>query len=236
MKKKIYSSSIETARALILDLIELTSSRPEKTFNIAFSGGSTPSLMFDLWANEYKHLTPWERIHIWWVDERCVRPEKPDSNYGVMKMLLLDVVSIPESNIFRIMGENKPKEEAVRYSQLVKQHVPMQGQYPVFDVVLLGAGNDGHTSSIFQGQEHLLISPDIYEVSYNIHNGQSRIALTGQPIVNAERVIFFITGKEKAEVVAEIYQSGDTCPAAYVAHHAHRVELYLDHAAAGKLS
>jgi 6-phosphogluconolactonase len=235
MKKNIYSSSIETARALILHIVKLVSDEPDKTFDIAFSGGSTPALMFDLWANEYKAVTPWERIRIWWVDERCVRPEKSDSNYGMMRMLLLDVAPIPEANIFRIMGENKPKEEAARYSALVKEYVQPQGSFPAFDIVLLGAGNDGHTSSIFPGQEHLLISPEIYEATYNPNTGQNRIALTGQPIINAAQVIFFIMGKDKADVVFEICQSGDTCPAAYVAHHAGEVLLFLDQAAASKL-
>ncbi|WP_321332207.1 6-phosphogluconolactonase [uncultured Bacteroides sp.] len=236
MKQYIYASSAETARALILHLINLISEEPRKIFNIAFSGGSTPALMFDLWANEYSVVTPWDRIRIWWVDERCVRPENSDSNYGMMRMLLLDIVPIPESNIFRIEGESNPEEEAVRYSGLAKKYMQQQSSgMPAFDIVLLGAGNDGHTSSIFQGQEHLLISPNVYEVSCNPHNAQKRIALTGQSIINAGRVIFFIMGKDKADVVAEICMSGDTCPAAYVAHHANKVELFLDEAAAVKL-
>jgi 6-phosphogluconolactonase len=100
---------------------------------------------------------------------------------------------------------------------------------------LLGAGNDGHTSSIFPGQEHLLTSSEVYEATYNPNSGQSRIALTGQPIINAEKVIFLIMGKEKADVVSEICMSGDTGPAAYVAHHAREVELFLDQSAAAKL-
>lgn len=235
MKRFIYPSSIETARALTLHLIKLLNDEPEKVFHIAFSGGSTPALMFDVWANEYSNITPWERIKVWWVDERCVRPENSESNYGMMRMLLLDVVPIPHSNIFRIMGENKPADEAVRYSHLVRKNLPVENDMPVFDFVLLGAGNDGHTSSIFPGQEHLLTSSEVYEATYNPNSGQSRIALTGQPIINAEKVIFLIMGKEKADVVSEICMSGDTGPAAYVAHHAREVELFLDQSAAAKL-
>ena len=75
MKPYIFPSSIETARALILHLVKLMLDEPDRTFCIAFSGGSTPALMFDLWANEYTDITPWERLKVFWVDERCVPPE-----------------------------------------------------------------------------------------------------------------------------------------------------------------
>jgi len=235
MKPYIYPSTIETARALILHLVEMLENEPDRIFHIALSGGSTPALMFDLWANEYKEITPWERMYFYWVDERCVPPKNSDSNYGLMRLLMLNVAPIPYENVFRIMGENEPEQEAIRYSKLVEEHVPQVNNWPRFDIVLLGAGTDGHTSSIFPGQEYLLTSKKTYERSYNPHNGQKRIALTGQPIMNAERVIFLITGKSKADIVYEICSSGDTCPAAYVAHHAENVELFMDDLAAGRL-
>ena len=84
---------------------------PDKTFNIAVSGGSTPALMFDLWANEYADITPWKRMKLYWVDERCVPPEDSDSNYGMMRSLLLGIVPIPYENVYRIRGEEKPAKE-----------------------------------------------------------------------------------------------------------------------------
>lgn len=232
MKLAVFPSSIETSRALILRLVELMNEEPERVFNIAVSGGNTPALMFDLWANEYVDITPWDRIRIYWVDERCVPPEDSDSNYGMMRSLLLGIVPIPYSNVFRIYGEAKPSKEAIRYSDLVKQQVPQRKGWPEFDIVLLGAGDDGHTSSIFPGQEDLLSSGSIYVVSTHPRNGQKRIALTGYPILNARHVIFLITGKGKADVVEEICNSGDTGPAAYIAHHARNVELFMDKGAA----
>ena len=172
MKPYIFPSSIETARALILHLVKLMLDEPDRTFCIAFSGGSTPALMFDLWANEYTDITPWERLKVFWVDERCVPPENSDSNYGMMRSLLLSIVPIPYENVFRIQGEKNPKKEAARYSKLVMKEVPVENEFPVFDVVLLGAGNDGHTSSIFPGQEELLSTDHIYEANFNPNNGQ----------------------------------------------------------------
>lgn len=232
MKLSVFSSSMETARALILHLIDIMNEEPEKIFNIAVSGGNTPALMFDLWANEYADQTPWGRIVFYWVDERCVPPENSDSNFGIMRSLLLGIVPISYTHIFRIRGEEKPAKEAVRYSALVARQVPEKNGWPEFDIILLGAGDDGHTSSIFPGQEALLSSDLIYVVSTHPRNGQKRIAMTGIPILNARRVIFLITGKAKAEVVEEIYYSGDTGPAAYVAHHAQNVEVFMDRGAA----
>lgn len=236
MKALIYPSAIETARALILHLLKLMGDEHDKTFNIAFSGGSTPALMFDLWANEYKDITPWTRMKLYFVDERCVPPGNSESNYGMMRSLLIDTVPIPYGNVFRIKGEEKPEKEAVRYSGIVQSQVPSKDDWPMFDVVLLGAGNDGHTSSIFPGQENLLTSDKIYVVSHNPNNGQKRIAMTGCTIINARHVIFLITGRNKASVVAEMCTSGDTGPAAYVAHHAENAELFLDDFAASRIN
>ncbi|NDV81970.1 6-phosphogluconolactonase [Bacteroides sp. 51] len=236
MKLNIYPSPTAVAYALISHILQLMKEQPDKTFNIAFSGGSTPAIMFDLWAHDIVKITPWERMNIWWVDERCVQPGNPESNYGLMRKLLLSDAPIPSKNIFRIRGEEKPQAEAVRYSSEVEKHVPKVGQFPSFDIVLLGVGNDGHTSSIFPGQEHLLSSCKTYEVSENPKTKQARIALTGNPILNSQHVIFLVTGKEKASVINEIYTSGDVTPSAYIAHHANYVEFFLDKAAASELS
>lgn len=112
MKVTVFPSSIETSRGLILRLVEIMNNEPDRIFNIAVSGGSTPALMFDLWANEYMETTPWNRMCIYWVDERCVPPDDSDSNYGMMRNLLLGMAPIPYENVFRIRGEVKPVKEA----------------------------------------------------------------------------------------------------------------------------
>lgn len=234
MKSYIYPTATETAHALIKCLIGMMKQEPQKVFYFAFSGGTTPSLMFDIWANEYRKETPWGRMRIYWVDERCVPPEDSESNYGTMRRLLLDEVGIPEEHIFPIYGSRIPEAEAKRYSTQIGRTVPLRRGFPSFDVVLLGAGDDGHTSSIFPGQEYLLSSFYPYEVSINPYNGQQRIAMTGCLLFSAKKLIFFITGKGKQDVVRDILNSGDTGPAAYVAHHAIDVDVFTDAPAAGK--
>lgn len=235
MKLMKYNSATETASALIERLLKLMSDNPDKDFSVALSGGSTPALMFDLWANDYKDVTDWSRLYIYWVDERCVAPEDSDSNYGMTKKLLLDKVPLSEGQIFRIQGENEPTSEAKRYSELTMKRLPQVNGFPKFDIVLLGAGNDGHTSSIFPGQEELLSTSKPFVACFNPYNGQKRIAMTGLTIIASDLVIFLITGKEKAQVVADMYSSGDIGPAAYIAHHASHVELFIDEPAASKL-
>ena len=113
MKLSVFPSSIETSRALILRLVEIMNEEPDRVFNIAVSGGNTPALMFDLWANEYLDITPWDRMRIYWVDERCVPPDDSDSNYGMMRNLLLGLTPILYENVCRIRGEAKPAKEAL---------------------------------------------------------------------------------------------------------------------------
>ena len=153
MKISVFPSSIETSRALILRLVEIMNEEPDRVFNIAVSGGNTPALMFDLWANEYLEITPWDRMRIYLVDERCVPPDDSDSNYGMMRNLLLGITPILYENVFRIRGEAKPAKEVVRYSGLGREQGAGKRGWPEFGIILLGVGDDGHTSSVFSGQE-----------------------------------------------------------------------------------
>ena len=173
-------------------------------------------------------------MRIFWVDERCVPVKDSDSNYGTMLRLLLREVGMPDEFVFPIDGACRhPEKEAKRYSNLVFGTVPLRRGFPAFDLVLLGAGDDGHTSSIFPGQEYLLSSFHPYEASVNPYNGQPRIAMTGCLLFNARKIVFLITGKNKTDVVYDIIKSGDTGPAAYVAHHAESVDIFTDVAIAG---
>lgn len=236
MNVSVSPTPSETAQASISHIIEQLNMHPQQMFHIAFSGGNGPLLMFRLWVEKYKSITSWEQMCIYWVDERCVPANSSESNYGTMRSLFLDHVPIPEKQIFPIQGENEPVAEALRYSGLVKKQIAFANDLPIFDMVLLGAGTDGHTSSIFPGQEHLLTSSQIYAPSEHPVTGQKRIALTGQPIIHAKETIFLITGEEKATVVSDILQSPQAGPAAYIAHHAQNTSLYVDKDAAALIN
>ena len=108
MKSYIYPTATSTSRALIRYIIDMMNREPDRIFYFAFSGGTTPSLMFDIWAHEYREETPWMRMRIFWVDERCVPVNDSDSNYGTMFRLLLSEVGMPDEFVFPICGTCRP--------------------------------------------------------------------------------------------------------------------------------
>lgn len=199
--------------------------------HIAVSGGSTPRLLFQILSQEpFRSAVRWENIHLYWVDERCVPPTDPDSNYGMTKEALLDHVPIPADQVHRIVGENDPEREAKDYSWLVGSELPSNGNYPVFDVVILGMGDDGHTSSIFPHQLELLKEEQPYAVGIN-PKGQQRIAMTGPTIMSAKKLMFHATGEKKAPILRAIVSKtpeSKNYPAGYILQHKHDIAFYTD--------
>ncbi len=149
-------------------------------------------------------MIPWEKIELFWVDERCVPADHPESNYGNAKKELLDQVYVLESRVHRIAGENDNVLEASRYSKLVNESVPQYNSLPQFDMVILGIGEDGHTSSIFPGQDHLLSYPEPYAPSVNPYSGQKRVAMTAPTILNASELVFYLYGESKKAIIEKI--------------------------------
>ena len=203
MKLHVYSSPRKTAHAVCRKLMEKMKEK-EGTFHLAIPGGNTPIPFYNALAGKYRKDIPWERVCLYWVDEICVPPTHPASNYGLVKRLLLDRIPLSASQIFRIRGEADPEEEACRYSQLVKDQLPSKDGIPVFDMVIVGVGNDGHTSSVFPGEEPVLHCQENYAVAFQPETGQKRIALTGNPTLHARDISLYITGAEKAPIVKEI--------------------------------
>jgi 6-phosphogluconolactonase len=203
---------------------------------IALSGGSTPKQIFRHITSHDTINTHWERVRFFWVDERCVPAEDDESNYKMTRQNLFENLAVPEGNIFRIHGENDPEKEAVRYSSIIAGNVPVENNWPHFDVLLLGLGEDGHTASIFPGNTALFQSLKSCEVAAHPISGQQRITLTGPVINNASQVIFLVTGPGKASVVAKILQDSNTgLPASFVKPLHGNLTWLLDADAAGKL-
>jgi 6-phosphogluconolactonase len=175
-------------------------------YSIALSGGSTPRKVFEYMALNFKVQIDWQKVQVFWSDERCVDPENEESNYRMAKECLLDLVPIPQDNIFRIFGEADPSEEAERYSEVIMKNIPLFGSIPQFDLIMLGLGDDGHTASIFPGNLHLFDSYKLCVVAVNPYSKQKRITITGRIINAAENVIFLVTGAAKAETVARIIE------------------------------
>ncbi len=172
--------------------------------NIALSGGNTPKVFFKKLAEEYSRKIEWNRINFYWVDERCVPPDSPDSNFGNAYNTLFKFINISLSRLHRIKGEAPAEKESERYSELVKHNVPGDDFLPVFDIILLGIGEDGHTASIFPDQMALLTSPKLFASANHPDNHQLRITMTGKVINNAKNVYFLVTGMRKSAIVNDI--------------------------------
>lgn len=216
---KYQDSSKAVAEELSKYLLSICEQK-EKVF-IAVSGGNTPKELFDWWTEYYKETLPWDKIELYWVDERCVPPTDKDSNYGMTKRHLLDHVALNPSQIFRIQGENNPEKEAQRYSNVVLERLPKdEFGNPIFDLVILGVGNDGHTSSIFPGQEKLLTTKFPFAQSIHPQNKIERIAMTGAPILAAKHLVFHVVGSSKNEILKQIIKAENQSiyPAAWIIH------------------
>lgn len=175
---------------------------------IAISGGSTPQATFKLLADpERPFLTtvPWDKLQLFWVDERCVPPDNPESNYGVCRELLLTKVPIPEANVFRMEGELDPEEAASRYESTLRNVMKLEGaESPAFDLVVLGMGPDGHTASLFPETEALNEMGRLVVANHVPQKDTWRITLTWPVINQAAEVAFEVEGLNKTDVVAEV--------------------------------
>lgn len=236
-KIHIFENPLQTAKAVAEFIAKEVSNTGKKQFNVAISGGSTPNLLFTLLSEEYKEKVDWRKIALFWVDERCVPADDSESNYGNVKKLLLDKVSLSENQIFQMIGENDPAFEVERYENLLVQNLPEKDKTPIFDLVLLGMGDDGHTASIFPNNLKLLRSENFVATAKHPTSGQNRITLTGVTIENALQILFVITGNSKAVVLDEILKekhNSENYPAFHILKNT-KAEIYLDRDASVRL-
>jgi len=231
---KIFENSLAVAKAFANDLFNFAN-KADKEVHIALSGGTTPALLFDILAKDYTDQMPWHKIHFWWGDERCVPPADEQSNYKMTVDHLLSKVEMPENNIHRVKGELSPEEANKAYIEEIASILPNSDNLPVFDLIILGMGNDGHTASIFPHEMHLLKDPNICAVATHPESGQKRVSLTGPVINHAKEVCFLVTGASKTERVREIFnqlEGYEKLPSTYIKPTNGRLTFYFDQAAA----
>ena len=176
---------------------------------IAVSGGSTPKAAFQLMgdANQpWRARMPWDRLEVFWVDERCVAPDNEDSNFRMTREALLDRVPMRPEQIHRMEGELDPEEAASRYESELRNSFRLEGaQVPTFDLIALGMGPDGHTASLFP---HTAALNEMMRLVVANHVPQQkdswRITLTWPVINHARSVFFLIGGTDKAGVLKEV--------------------------------
>lgn len=171
---------------------------------VALNGGSTPTRLFQLLASKYGDQVDWSKIHIFWGDERCVPPTDEGSNYRQAYDLLLSKVSIPESNIHRVQGELDPVAASNEYTKTLKRFAEPPLEFPRFDLVYLGMGEDGHTASLFPDSPVEVGEPVIAVTANYQDRPANRVTLTQLVINQARMVVFMATGEKKADTLAQV--------------------------------
>lgn len=237
--QKIFADKTLLTRYATERIVRLAQATLEhnETFSIALSGGSTPKVIYALLAEEYSQMLNWERIHLFWGDERCVAPTAANSNYRMVKESLLDHIQIPEGNVHRMKGEDTPQQAAADYAVEVKQFFPNPDD--LFDLTLLGMGSDGHTASLFPGTDAVHEKQELVVGHYIEAVDMHRLTLTPPAILRSMNIMFIISGAEKAEALHEVLlgsENPDLYPSQVISRsgHAH-VVWALDEAAASKL-
>jgi 6-phosphogluconolactonase len=165
--------------------------KEDDVFSVVLSGGKTASRVYRNLANlKSLELLCWERVHIFWADERCVSPEHEESNYFNVQRTFLADLQVPRGNIHRIHGEKEPSGESLRYEKEIINHLALRkDKQKLFDWVFLGLGSDGHTASLFPGQEYLFDTQNLCAVVEHPVTGQKRITLTLPMLLTARGVL-----------------------------------------------
>jgi 6-phosphogluconolactonase len=207
---------------------------------MALAGGRTPRAVYERLAMDGGPAVDWTRVHVAFGDERLVPPDHGDSNYAMARAALFDRVPLPPAQIHRIEGERAgAADAAAAYGATLAAAFDLgPGAWPVFDIVLLGVGADGHTASLFPGTPALGVADRLAAAARAPAPPVDRVTLT-YPVLNAARaVIVLVSGADKAAAVARAFDDGvpiADCPVRGVRPQAGSLTWHLDEAAASKL-
>jgi 6-phosphogluconolactonase len=229
-------SALSAAAALLFVTTATQSVRERGQFLVAFSGGSTSMPLYRLLARE---LIDWTRVHIFWGDERLVPADDPENNYGQAREILLKHIPIPSENIHRIASELEPEQSALDYAHMLKAFATAPLDWPCFDLVLLGMGEDGHTASLFPGSPVEMSEPVIAVTADYQGRPAQRVSLTPLVFNTARQVIFLVTGANKAATLNNVISGYNNFPEQYPAQRIRltdgQVTWLVDEAAGQKL-
>ena len=207
---------------------------------VALSGGSTPKRMYEVLAQEYRDSIDWDFVHFFWGDERFVPSTNAASNYHMTEVALLNALELQNGNVHRVRTEleNADAAAAAYERELISFFSLASGEFPRFELILLGLGTNGHTASLFPYSKTLHETSRLVVADYVEEVKQSRITFTVPTINNARDILFLVTGADKAAVVKEVlFGPTDTerLPAQLIRANSATSTWLLDRAAAGQL-
>lgn len=200
-------------------------------FLVALSGGNTPMKLYEKLAHE---KLDWDRVHFFWGDERCVPVDDSGNSYGQAKRIFLDKVNAPAENIHRVLSDLEPAEAAKDYADTLKAFSEPPLEWPRFDLVLLGMGDDGHTASLFPGSPVEVHSPTLAVTANYQGRPANRVTLTQNVFNSARNIVFLVSGASKAvtlsRVLSDIHMPAEL-PAQRIAPENGKVTWLVDEAA-----
>jgi 6-phosphogluconolactonase len=226
------ASAAEACAQHILAVLEEVLAGQELA-TMAISGGTTPRLLFErLAASRFQ----WENVHLFWVDERCVPPTDPASNFKLAEDTLIRPAHIPHRHVHRICGELPPKLAAQRYAGEIREFFGLEaGEMPHFDLIHRGMGTDAHTASLFPGEPLIDDREGIAAAVFAEKLNQWRLTLLPGVLLAAKHTVFLVAGRDKAEAVRAVFEeeyNPKWYPAQIASHHARSVAWFLDAPAA----
>ncbi len=203
-------------------IVDLACASPGR-FAIALSGGSTPKRLYQLLAaTPLRDQMPWQRAHLFWGDDRCVPWDSPDSNYGMARDAMLAQVPIPPENVHGLPLAGSPADAAGEYERTLKSYYgsdTLDPARPLFDIVLLGMGSDGHTASLFPGkpalEERHRWAVEVPEPGLTPF--VPRVTLTYPVLNSAKSVAFVAAGADKAAMMGRVLAGDRALPSARIA-------------------
>ena len=199
------SQTLSQAAAKIFVKKAVEAIKARGRFLVALSGGGTPSTLYHLLrTTPYQNQVDWDKTLVFWGDERCVPPDDESSNYRQAMDTLLSHLPIPGENILRIKGELEPAEASRNYARTLKAYAPPGLDWPRFDLVLLGMGEDGHTASLFPGSRVIESVPTRAVTASYQGRPANRVTLTSLVFNSAWQVIFLVAGESKSEILARV--------------------------------
>jgi len=234
VRRHTYNDAAAAAEACAHQVIALLDQAlaGQEFASFAVSGGSTPKLLFQVLA---RTAFEWKRVHLFWVDERCVPPTDSQSNYKLADDYLIQPAGIPHRQVHRIYGELEPHAAAHRYEADVREFFGLDaGEMPQFDVIHRGMGPDAHTASLFPGdpliddREHIAVATFVPKFN------QWRVTLLPGALLAAHHTVFLVAGEDKKDAVRAVCNEEydpKKYPAQMASHHGRGVTWFLDTAA-----
>jgi 6-phosphogluconolactonase len=209
---RILANGTAIARRAAQEFVQAAASgvREKGSFNVALAGGSTPKALYSLLVNDptLRSQVPWDKMHLFFGDERHVPPDHPDSNFRMATEAMISKSPMKPEQVTRIKGEYPDAgQAALEYERALREYFKLKdGEYPRFDLVLVGMGNEGHTLSLFPGTKALHADGRIAVRNWVGKLYAERITLTAPAASNAVQVIFMVTGADKAPALKAVLE------------------------------